>query len=318
MHRSPPPLALFLLLTVGAGCASAPEIEDPEGYTLRSYERVLLGEPLRIQVWTKDPDAADRAAKQAYRAVARIDQAVGDQYSISEVSTLVSGGPWMPISDELYRIIDRGVQLAEATDGAYDPTLGPLVLLWRQARKTGRLPREVDLNSARSRTGWNHVEVAPRSSRVRLATANMALDLSNVERGAACDAALAEFVNSKLTRSRVDFGTTLSVGEAPPGLTAWEVALPEHAGGGMIGLKNGGLSTAGADETWIGLDGRRYTVEIDPASGMGYTSRRLATVAARSGLDADVIAEALRATPDPQRRAAITLGLEVRAWVSEP
>ena len=37
-------------------------------------------------------------------------------------------------------MLARAVEIARATDGAFDPTVGALVLLWRDARRTGRMP----------------------------------------------------------------------------------------------------------------------------------------------------------------------------------
>jgi thiamine biosynthesis lipoprotein len=319
MRHSNSRLAAALALAGVAACATTRDSEDSTGWVVRTYERDFLDEPVRLTVWAEEDevDAADEAADEAFRAVARVDQVAGDRSSIAEVRTLVAGGTWVSVSRELHRMIQRSVAIAEATDGAFDPTLGPLALLWRMAKKRGRLPDELDLNSARSRTGWQRVEVAGFSSRVRLSSENMLLQLHGVLHGASCDEALAQLTRRGFPRSRVDFGRVVVVGAAPPGERHWNVELPAHAGGGDLDLVKAGLSTAGPDEQWFELEGRSYSNEIDPTTGIGFTTRRTATVVARDGLEADGLAHALRSTADAERRESLAEKLGVRAWVSE-
>ena len=65
-----------------------------------------------------------------------------------------------------------------------------LVRLWREARRTGRLPDAQTLREARARAGYRLMELCPRRRAVRLRTEGMQLDLGGIAKGYACDHAL--------------------------------------------------------------------------------------------------------------------------------
>ena len=54
----------------------------------------------------------------------------------------------MRVSEDLFAVLAASQELAEATDGAFDITQGPVVRLWREARTTARLPDPAALQDA--------------------------------------------------------------------------------------------------------------------------------------------------------------------------
>jgi hypothetical protein len=90
-----------------------------------------------------------------------------------------SRGPRQASDRRCFRV-RRG---AEATDGAFDVTVGPLVGLWRAARRSARLPTAAALDSARALVGWRRVVRDSVRRRVRLATPGMRLDLGGIGKG---------------------------------------------------------------------------------------------------------------------------------------
>ena len=58
-------------------------------------------------------------------------------------------------------------------------------------------------------------------------------------------------------------------------------------------LANASIATSGATYQFIEAEGVRYSHILDPATGMGVTGRRIVSVVARSGADADALASAV-------------------------
>ena len=54
-------------------------------------------------------------------------------------------GEPVTISDDLFRVLKHSKEIAELCDGAFDPTVGPLVKLWRTAKKTKKLASDDEL-----------------------------------------------------------------------------------------------------------------------------------------------------------------------------
>jgi thiamine biosynthesis lipoprotein len=77
--------------------------------------------------------------------------------------------------------------------------------------------------------------------------------------------------------------------DPPPGRRAWRI----DAGGQVLELANGAVSTSGDDEQHLDLNGRRYSHIVDPTTGEPLADSFPVTVTARRGIDADALATAL-------------------------
>jgi FAD:protein FMN transferase len=179
-------------------------------------------------------------------------------------------------------------------EGAFDPTVGPFVELWRVARRTGKLPDRAALDSAAARVGWRHVHLDSAARAARLDVAGMRIDLGGIAKGYILDQARAELGRQGLRRVLLQAGGDISTGDPPPGRAGWRVAgVP----GGST-LANAAVSTSGDTEQFVIIGGVRYSHVLDPRTGVGLTSRRQATVVAPDGATADALATALTVLDD--------------------
>ncbi len=74
--------------------------------------------------------------------VRELDRIMSDYHTESELSKLCdNSGPGKPVrlSSELFAVLERAQQVSRETDGAFDVTIGPVIQLWRTARRTKKL-----------------------------------------------------------------------------------------------------------------------------------------------------------------------------------
>src|SRR5438874_10576329 len=145
-----------ILVMVGLGCANGANKKPATGGLVRfEYVQVHMGTRARLVVWAKDEDAAVEACSAAYRRVAELEQICTDYRKSSELMQLCAkaGGPPVRVSDELFFVIQKAVEKSRNTNGAFDITVGPYVALWREARKTGKLPAREEIEKARPLVG---------------------------------------------------------------------------------------------------------------------------------------------------------------------
>jgi thiamine biosynthesis lipoprotein len=86
-------------------------------------------------------------------------------------------------SDDLWRVLVRSKEASEQTAGGFDCTVGPVVKLWRRARRTGELPSPEAIAAARDAVGYRFVELDPKQHSVRLLKQKMRLDLGGIAKG---------------------------------------------------------------------------------------------------------------------------------------
>jgi len=244
---------------------------------------------------------------------ARIDQLlerINDQMSTyrpqSELSRLNAehSRDWLAISPELHAVLSAAREVSVATDGAFDITVGPLVNLWgfgAEAR-IDQPPAAQALRAAQSRTGYRQLELAAAPPRVRKARGDVSIDLSAIAKGYAVDA-LAALLDSKgIADYLIDIGGELRARGHNARGQAWQVgiALPlanVDAVERILPLGDTGLATSGDYRNFFEFEGRRYSHEIDPASGRPVSNDVASvTVLHASCMMADAYATALMVT----------------------
>ncbi|MHC4993091.1 MAG: FAD:protein FMN transferase [Planctomycetota bacterium] len=266
---------------------------DPGRY---EYAQIIMGVEARITMFARDETTSRAAARAAFDRMVELEAVMSDYRPDSELMRLCrrSGTGPVPVSDDLFGVLDLASAFASASDGAFDPTVGPMVRLWREARRTGKRPGEADLEDARGRVGWSLVALDPDRLTVTLARPGMQLDLGGIGKGFAVDAALAELRAEGVEMALVDLGGDMAIGAAPPGHAGWRVAL---ADGGptpqVLRLAECAIAMSGDTEQFVEIDGVRYSHIVDPRTGLGLVNRAQVTVIAPDAATADALASAL-------------------------
>lgn len=273
------------------------------------YTEVHMGMQARIVLYAPSEPVARAGAAAAFRRIGELDAIMSDYRQDSELRRLcdrAGGGP-VRVSRDLFRVLQRAQEIAKWSDGAFDVTCGPLIALWRQARRDGRLPSQEAVTAAKALVGFRNLRLHPRRQAVELLKPGLRLDLGGIAKGYACDAAVAMLRARRLSRCMVDMGGDIVLGDAPPGRAGWEIENlnAERDEDRILTLSRCGVSTSGDIEQFVEIDGVRYSHIVDPRTGLGVTSRLAATVVAPKGELSDPLATAVCVLgPDAGRRLA--------------
>jgi thiamine biosynthesis lipoprotein len=273
--------------------ALLPALADEPALKRYEFSEPHMGTLFRIVVFAKDEGAAREATKAAFARVAQLNAIMSDYQSTSELMRLCAkagGGP-VKVSGELFYVLSRARRVSRESGGAFDVTVGPVVRLWRRARRTQLLPDPEKLKAARAVVRWKLVELDEKERTVRLAKPGMQLDLGGIGKGYAADEGLAVLARHGLTRALVAAGGDIRVGEPPPGRPGWAVAIApvdaKKEGPRYMTLSRAAVSTSGDAEQYVEIGGKRYSHIIDPRTGLGLAGRMSATVVAPDGITAD-------------------------------
>jgi FAD:protein FMN transferase len=256
-----------------------------------------MGVEARVALYASDEDAAIAAARAAFERIDELDRELSDYKPESELSRLGarSGGPPVEVGGDLFRVLDCSIAISRASEGAFDATVGPLVSLWREARKTGVLPSSARLSEALASVGWDSIELDPSRHTVRLAKRGMRLDVGGIGKGFACDEALNVLRAHGIDRALVALSGDIRLGAPPPGRAGWNIAATAGDPGAQaehLTLADCAVSTSGDTEQFVEIGGARYSHIVDPHTGKALTSRVRVTVVARDGTTADALATA--------------------------
>jgi thiamine biosynthesis lipoprotein len=284
-------IVAFLILAAGGGCASLHGRDKGPVLQRNEYVRLLMGVRMRIVACAADEPAAREAAAAAFERVAQLEDIMSDYLTDSELMRLsrASGKGPQNVSPELFEVLAYAQMVSDASDGAFDVTVGPLVRLWRQARKSGTLPAESALADARSRVGWQLIRLNARDRTVDLTVRGMQLDLGGIAKGYAGDEAIRVLREHGVKSALFEAGGDIVVSDPPSGKRGWEIELPD---GHKKRLANAAISTSGDTVQFLEVNAVRYSHVIDPRTGIGLTEHYTATVIAPRGITTDSLSTA--------------------------
>ncbi len=275
-----------------------------------------MGVQARVVLYARSQEEAAAGFRTAFARIETLENALSDWRPTSELSALnaAAGGKPRPVSADLYFALERSVAMARATSGAFDPTVGPVVALWRGAERTGgHAPDAAAIAAAARRTGFEKLELDASHRTARLPEAGMSLDLGAIGKGLACDEALASLAAAGFRSALVEIGGDLAAGDPPPGKTGWTVA----EGSRLATIANGGLAGSGDAEQHVDDGGVRYSHIVDPHTGVGLEGSLPTFVRAKDGATADALATAASVLgPEEGRKVVEGLGAEI--FVDDP
>lgn len=172
--------------------------------------------------------------------------------------------------------------LTESAGGAFDPTVGALVALWRGEEE----PTVEQIESARAKTGWASVLLDAQEQTVMLREHGVRLDPGAIGKGWALDRAREILEEAGVTRALLHGGTSsvLALGEG------WKVTV---ATGPTLTLSNQCLGVSAPSGRWAIFGTRRYGHVLDPRTGLPVETHAWAAVVAPTATQADALSTAL-------------------------
>ncbi len=264
------------------------------------FKQPHMGTTFRLVFYAKDRATAEKAAKAAFARAAELDQIMSDYKKDSELMRLCrkAGGDPVKVSPDLFKVLERAQRISEWSDGAFDVSCGPVVKLWRFARRTQQLPPADELRKALALVDYRKIKLNAKDQTVQLTLTGMLLDLGGIAKGYAAEMLLALLRQLGITQALVAAGGDIVVGDPPPAAKGWKIGVaplekPTTPPKTFVLLRNAGVSTSGDTEQYVEIDGKRYGHHVDVKTGLGLVRRGSVTVVMSNGRTADGWAGAL-------------------------
>jgi FAD:protein FMN transferase len=272
-----------------------PAVIAPEAFYARDPAAALvdLGGETMGTMWSvrlAAPSGFDAAATRAAIA-ARLDGIVAEMSQWEPHSLLsrfngLAAGEWADLPGDFAHVVARGLAIAEASGGSFDPTLGRLAAL----RGFGSgLADPGDRAEARAAAGWQRLAFDPEARRVQQ-PGGLWLDFSGIAKGHAVDT-IADLLEARGIRNcLVEIGGELVGRGIRPDAEPWWVDLESPPGVALeplrIALHDLAVATSG--------DYRRGPHTLDPRTGRATTNGVVSvSVIHETALAADAWATAL-------------------------
>jgi len=257
-----------LLTWLLSGCSywGTDEVQKLNGYS--------MGTSFTVSLVTKDSTA--RALDGEVRTVIEeVNRSMSTYLPSSDVSRFNEAGvdEWVTVSAMTVEVVTMALAVAEVSNGAFDPTVGPLVDLWGFGPKpsTDQVPDQAKIDEVRRNIGWQAIEVDETGKKL-LKTEPRELDLSGIAKGYAVDQVAKLVENRGVDNYLVEIGGEMRFAGSKPDDQPWRVAIeapdPEQRSVyKVLEVTEGAMATSGDYRNFFDQDGVRYSHTLDPATG---------------------------------------------------
>jgi FAD:protein FMN transferase len=262
-----------------------------------------MGQPVHLQLFTRSTDQGLSAAAAALVEIRRVEQRLS---LFDETSDLVelnrqAGRRAIRVGQDLTFVLAAALRLEQATQGAFNPAVEPLMRVWgfRQPRRSE--PTLAEISEARESVQAARVELA--GDRAALPSAHTRLDLGGIAVGYGLDRAAAVLRAAGVSRAFLDIsGDCIALG-APPGQEGWlvEIASPDGKQRQMPStrLRDVALATS-ANTMSIVRYGRAVRGHVmNPETGWPADALTQVTAVAGTGIEADALSTAMLVSGKP-------------------
>lgn len=277
------------------------------------FESAKMGSPFTVTICADDSLKAAAAAEAAFKKADTLNNILSDYVDNSEINRLsaTSGqGRYVKVSPELYNILSISLLAAKLSDGDFDVTIGPVVKIWRRARKTKTFPDKDSVVQALQRCGYRYMHLDSVHRSVWLEKPGMQLDIGGLGKGYVAQIALDLIREMGFSSAMVNAGGKIAVGNAPPGSKGWIIGInvpgeKQAIQQQLLILNNTSVATSGDIYQYLDFNGVRYSHIVNPKTGIGLTHSANVTAIAQGGAVADWLATACSILPPKKSMALI-------------
>lgn len=286
-HSITVPLTLIMLVS---GCTG------PRLKTVQKTEPIM-GTDVTITVVAKSEAEGAVAIDAAMAEVRRFDRMMSLYKDDSEITrvNLAAGKHPVTVSPEMIEAVEAAARVSGLTHGAFDVTIGPLVVLWQMRLKEGKVPSDREIENIRPLVNYRNIIIDKKASTIFLKRPGMIMDLGGMK------GYIADRVKDLIKERGIDnavialAGDIWVLGRREDG-KPWRIGVqhprePEQTLA-VLDLSDKYISTSGDYERYKIVEKKRYHHIIDPRTGKPSTGVISATLIGDQGALIDPLSKA--------------------------
>ncbi len=253
-------LALF-----AAGCTG------PRLKTVQKTE-AIMGTDVTITVVAKTTREGEAAIDAGMAELRRLDAMMSLYKDTSEITRVNQAAGKRPVnvSPEMIEAVEDAIRVSHLSEGVFDITIGPLVVLWQMRLKEGTVPSDKEIARVRELVNYRNIIVDEKASTIMLKKPGMILDLGGMK-GYTADRAAAVIKAQGVTDAVIAVaGDIWVLGHRDDG-KPWRIGVqhPREKDKvlAVLDLSDKYISTSGDYERFVIREKKRYHHIIDPRTG---------------------------------------------------
>ncbi len=217
----------------------------------------------------------------------------------SDISCIngAAGREAVKVGPETIFVLQKALEIAELSGGAFDPTVAPLLDLWGFKADESAIPSPGDLEEVLPLVNYREVEVDEAASTVFLPRPGMKIDLGGIAKGYIVDRGIKLAQGSPASALFINAGGDIGLAGTKSSGEAWKIAIQDPAEAqrlaAVLNVEKGAVATSGDYQRFFEVDGEKYHHLLDPRTGYPAAGVSSVSILAYDAVTADVLSTAV-------------------------
>jgi len=260
-------------------------------------ERFLMGTMVEIVAYGRNQEKVKKAVQDGFKEIERLEKKLTRYRADSVIGQINQNADKKPvkIDDEVFYLIEKSIEICKLSQGAFDITVLPLILLWNFDGENPHPPEAQTVKEKLNLVGCDKIVLDKENQTVFFTESGVMIDLGGIAKGYGAEKVAEILKKSEAEMGIVNLGGDLRVfGGGGKGI-AIGIQDPRDRSGvvAKIYLRDSAVATSGDYERFFIYQGVRYSHIIDPRTGFPASSQGSVSVLYSDGMEADAWATAL-------------------------
>jgi|LSQX01.2.fsa_nt_gb thiamine biosynthesis lipoprotein len=267
-------------------------------------EKFAMGTFIIQRIYSDD---AENISNKVIERIKKIEEDMTINKQGGEINSLngSAGKGYVNLSQDTLYVLAEALRISEASNGAFDVTVGPLVKAWGVSDKNPIVPLDNDIKNLLNLVNYKDLQINMNESKAKLNKEGQIVDVGGIAKGYATDEALDIYRENGVKSALISLGGNVAALGCKPDGSYWRIGIrnPRGAEGsyiGVVSVKDQSVVSSGDYERNFEKDGIMYHHIIDPETGYP----------AKSGLIATTIVSDISIEADALSTTVFVLGLD--------
>lgn len=269
------------------------------GNEMHSFHIVTMDTSLELTFTWSDSSEAEQIRETVLNEIERLETILSRTRAESEVSEInrQAGIKAVVVSKEVLDVTERAYEYALLSEGAFDPTIAPLIDLWGFLDHSYRVPGPAEIAETLDLVNFKLLQIDRKEESIYLPEKEMGLELGGIAKGFIVDRVLEVLLAAGVEHAFVNAGGDIGLIGAKPDGEEWRIGIrnprEEHKIIAIIPAADGSIVTSGDYERAFTENGVSYHHILDPETGMPARGLISVTILAGQAIEADALSTAV-------------------------
>jgi len=259
-------------------------------------EQSIMGSNIRVELWSEDKTVGELALRSVMDEMRRIDALMSPYKANSQLSLVNNQAAQSPIviSNELYLVIDKSLEISRLTKGSFDISFASIGFLYDYRNKVK--PDASAIHKQLSAINYKNIHLDKQRQSIYFSHPNVKIDLGGIAKGYAVDNSIELLRKQGIKHALVTAGgdtKLLGDRQGRPWIVGIRDPRNKNKQAVKLPLENESLSTSGDYERYFEQDGVRYHHILNPKTGYSITGVQSVSIIGPQSIVTDALSTSI-------------------------